>query len=289
MARAKLKTMLLVTAAAFGLSACQSGSNPFASKDNSAAAKENAPAETSVRLVDRDVEAPEVFQVSDDALWDGRPSLGGVWVASPEATDPERVILRNPSNGKFVIGALFRRERINPGPTLQISSDAAAALGILAGRPTKLNVTALRREEAKAETPDAARPILDANEAVQTTSLDPVATAGAALDKLEAKPAPKPPAAAKPAPKPPAQGAAKPASTSGNSLIQIGIFSVEANANRAAATLTKAGVSASVAKDSSQGKDFWRVTAGPAASNAREATLTKVKGLGFTDAYYLSR
>ena len=82
---------------------------------------------------------------------------------------------------------------------------------------------------------------------------------------------------------------AKPASTSGKGLIQIGIFSVEANANRAAATLTKAGVPASVAKDSSQGKDFWRVTAGPAASNARDATLTKVKGLGFTDAYYLSR
>lgn len=290
MARAKLKIILLITATTFGLSACQSGSNPFARKDNSGASEESAPAETSVRLVDRDVEAPQVFQVSDEALWDGRPSLGGVWVASPDAKDPERVILRNPTNGKFVIGALFRRERINPGPTLQISSDAAAALGILAGRPTKLNVTALRREEAKAETPDAARPILDANEAVQTTSLDPVATAGAALDKVAAKP--KPAVAAQPpkaAPKPPTTSAAKPASTSGKGLIQIGIFSVEANANRASGTLTKAGIAASVTKDSSQGKDFWRVTAGPAASNARDATLTKVKGLGFTDAYYLSR
>jgi cell division septation protein DedD len=293
MARAKLKTILLVTAAALGLSACQSGSNPFASKDNSETAEGSAPSETSVRLVDRDVEAPQVFQVSDEALWDGRPSLGGVWVASPEAKDPERVILRNPTNGKFVIGALFRRERINPGPTLQISSDAAAALGILAGRPTKLNVTALRREEAKTETPDAARPILDANEAVQTTALGPVAAAGAALDKADAKPVAqpitKPAAAAKPAPKPQATAAAKPTSTSGKGLIQIGIFSVEANANRASSTLTKAGISASVTKDSSQGKDFWRVTAGPAPSNARDATLTKVKGLGFTDAYYLSR
>lgn len=287
MARATIKVFLMMSAAAFGLSACQSGSNPFASKDNSDGSGAAVSSQTSVRLVDRDVEAPEVFQVSDEALWDGRPSLGGVWVASPDAEDPERVILRNPSNGKFVIGALFRRERINPGPALQISSDAAAALGILAGGPTKINVTALRREEAEAQTPDAARPILDANEAVQTTALDPVSTASAALDKVESKPVapPAPPKAG------PAKAAAKPAAASsgGASLIQIGIFSVEANANRAAATLTKAGIAANVTKDSSQGKTFWRVVAGPAAANARDATLSKVKGLGFTDAYFVSR
>lgn len=284
MARATIKVILLVSTAALGLSACQSGNNPFAKKDNPDGTGAAVSSETSVRLVDRDVEAPQVFQVSDEALWDGRPSLGGVWVASPDAQDPERVILRNPSNGKFVIGALFRRERINPGPALQISSDAAAALGILAGGPTKINVTALRREEAKAETPDAARPILDANEAVQTTSIDPVSTASAALDKADTKPV----AAA---PKAPAEPAAKPAaaSTGGKGLIQIGIFSVEANANRASATLTKAGIPAKVSKDSSQGKAFWRVTAGPAAANARDATLSKVKGLGFADAYFVSR
>jgi cell division septation protein DedD len=184
------------------------------------------------------------------------------------------VILRNPGNGKFVIGALFRRERINPGPALQISSDAAAALDILAGRPTKINVTALRREEIKAETPDAARPILDANETVSTTSLDAVSTASAALDKVAP---PKPAAPTNPA-------AAK---TGGNGQIQIGIFSVEANADRASGTLTKAGIPASVSKGNSQGKDFWRVTA--TATSARDATLAKVKGLGFTDAYFLSR
>ena len=85
------------------------------------------------KLVERDVEAPDVFSVTDQGLWDGRPSLGGVWVAHPDVTDPERVIVRNEANGKFVIGALFRKERDLPGPKLQISSDAAAALGILAG------------------------------------------------------------------------------------------------------------------------------------------------------------
>jgi len=94
-----------------------------------------------------DVEAPEVFQVTDTALWDGRPSLGGIWVASPDAVDPERVIMENLATGLVVQGALFRRERDNPGPTLQISSDAAEALGILAGQPVEIRVTALRRAE----------------------------------------------------------------------------------------------------------------------------------------------
>jgi len=132
-----------MTVAGTALAGCVNGSNPFAGSD--AADPATPPASTSTRLVDRDVEAPEVFQTRDKALWDGRPSLGGVWVASPDAKDPERVIIRNTANGKFVIGALFRREIENPGPKLQISSDAAAALGILAGAPADVSVTALRR------------------------------------------------------------------------------------------------------------------------------------------------
>jgi hypothetical protein len=100
---------------------------------------------------ERDVEAPEVFDVADEGLWDGRPSLGGVWVAHPGATDPERVIIRNTETGRFVIGALFRRERDNPGPPLQVSSEAAAALDLLAGNPTNLQVTALRRADPPPE------------------------------------------------------------------------------------------------------------------------------------------
>ena len=142
-------------------------SKPAANATSAKPAKAEKPAK-SVKLVDRDIEAPNVFAVTDMALWDGRPSLGGVWVASPDAVDPERVILRNTANGKFVIGALFRRERDNPGPSLQISSDAAAALGLLAGQPGKISVTALRREEAPVAAPDATKPILDAAETVAT-------------------------------------------------------------------------------------------------------------------------
>src|SRR6056297_3857541 len=142
------RVMLLAGAASVTLTGCEDmeGINPFKPQPKSEAGS-TATSASSVRLVERDVEAPEVFQVTEEGLWDGRPSLGGVWVAHPDVKSPERVIIRKPSDGKFVIGALFRRERANPGPRLQVSSDAATALGMLAGQPAELNVTALRREE----------------------------------------------------------------------------------------------------------------------------------------------
>ena len=44
----------------------------------------------------KDVEAPDVFSTTEEALWDGRPSLGGVWVASSDVVNPERVLMKNP-------------------------------------------------------------------------------------------------------------------------------------------------------------------------------------------------
>lgn len=124
----------------------------------------------------RDVEAPDVFQATDSALWDGRPSLGGIWVASPDVENPERVVMFNPATGKSITGALFKRERDNPGPRLQLSSDAAEALGILAGQPTEIRVTALRKEETAAP----------AAPATAAAPADPAAIASAALDAVDA-------------------------------------------------------------------------------------------------------
>ena len=123
-----------------------------------------------IKLVERDVEAPEVFEKNENALWDGRPSLGGVWIAHPDSKQPERVIIRNEANNKFVIGALFRRERDNPGPSLQLSSDAAAELGVQAGSPTKVRVTALRRETVN-ETPPAEEVTANVTENVAATTI----------------------------------------------------------------------------------------------------------------------
>lgn len=145
-----------------------------------------------------EVEAPEVFSANESALWDGRPSLGGIWVASPDAVDPERVVMFNPATGKTVKGALFRRERDNPGPRLQLSSDAAEALGVLAGMPTEIQVTALRKQEVVEETPaevvepaavdaaagEAVAPA--AAEAATEATTDAAAVAAAALDAVDA-------------------------------------------------------------------------------------------------------
>ncbi|MCB4456415.1 SPOR domain-containing protein [Leisingera sp. McT4-56] len=258
-------------------------------------------ASSSTKLVERDVEAPDVFQVTEAGLWDGRPSIGGVWVAHPDTKDPERVIIRNNANGQFVIGALFRREREIPGPRLQVSSDAAAALGLLAGAPAELNVTALRREEVDpAPQPDEAAAeddaLPDSTEATETalaaseiseTPLDPIAGAAAAIEASSpsappaAEPAKAEPAAA-PAPKPQKSSLSKP-------FIQIGIFSVEANAKRTANMMRSAGMVPELREQSASGKTFWRVLVGPAQNKSeRSQLLQSVKETGFADAYAVS-
>ncbi len=337
------------------LSACQSDQQPLGFLKKKAPAGEAATTkETPSDLItviggDQDVEAPEIFKLTDKALWDGRPSLGGVWVAHTSVKDPERVIISNPANGKSVIGALFRREIDNPGPKLQLSSDAAEALGLLAGQPATLSVVALRRIEAPTPAAPAAAPKpaegakpADTTEVAQTAAKDASAptkdTMAQSLDQqqLDVHKAPKkgffanlfkkkPAAAAAGAAieTPPAASsidqsrldpvivtaeaainkatgqsstakstapAPAPASDLKRAYVQIGIFSVEANAKTAAAQMKKAGMAAIVKPDTSQGKTFWRVIIGPAASvAARDALAAKVKNLGYPDAYPVSK
>mmetsp|Transcript_22403 Transcript_22403/g.36025 ORF Transcript_22403/g.36025 Transcript_22403/m.36025 type:complete len:293 (-) Transcript_22403:3723-4601(-) len=237
-----------------------------------------------IKTVERDVEAPDVFSATEAGLWDGRPSLGGVWVAHPDVKEPERVIIRNPSNDKFVVGALFRRERDIPGPRIQISSDAAEALGMLAGAPAELNVTALRKEEVAVapELPaqvDAVAAPLD----IAATPLDPIASAAAVLDAPTAPGIqPTAPAPTQAAARPVASGLSKP-------FLQIGIFSVQANAERTAKQMRGAGIIPTIKEFDRDGKPFWRVVVGPAAtSGERSQLLTKIKDEGFTDAYAVS-
>jgi rare lipoprotein A len=282
---------LLMLTSATVLVACEDGSggNLFQKKP-STSADGTAKPQTSTKLVERDVEAPDVFQVTATGLWDGRPSLGGVWVAHSEVTDPERVIIRNSQNGKFVIGALFKRERSSPGPDIQVSSDAADALGLLAGSPAELNVTALRREEVAAEQP-AQIETLDAPETIDAAPLDPIADAAATLDAI------KPAATTAPITKPVAQADAVPpvaptapkTSSLSKPFIQIGIFSVKGNADRTVAMLGSQGLVAMVKKGETSGKAFWRVVVGPASnSSERKGLLAKVKTAGFTDAYFVT-
>ncbi|WP_342747260.1 SPOR domain-containing protein [Oceaniglobus roseus] len=269
---------------------CQDGAGPGFLKKPGDSEAGSSEAPRSTRLVERDIEAPEVFQLSETGLWDGRPSLGGVWVAYADVKDPERVIIRNEANGKFVVGALFRRERETPGPALQVSSDAAEALGMLAGAPAKLNVVALRREEV-AETPDSAAaagdaPLPEPSE-IEALSLDtppggtPPADAAIGDDATSAVATAPAPAATAPA--------APPASKVDRPYVQIGIFSVETNAEETAAALRKAGMTVTVKTQSASGKSFYRVIAGPAGSaSEKDRLLAKVKKQGFSDAYFVS-
>lgn len=246
---------------------------------------------------ERDVEAPEIFAAKEPGLWDGRPSLGGVWVAHPDVKEPERAIIRNTDNGQYVIGALFRKERATPGPRLQVSSDAAAALGMLAGAPTTLDVVALRREQV--EPGLAAKPsgadkdlvgatgpaLMTAAPDVSEGTLDPVSeNAAKALDAAPTVTAPAQTAALSPAASKPVPVTAK--SKLSRPYLQIGIFSVEQNASNTAVAMRQAGLIPSVKPGTSSGKPFWRVVVGPAqTTQERDALLKTIKANGFEDAY----
>ncbi|MEZ5714848.1 MAG: SPOR domain-containing protein [Paracoccaceae bacterium] len=279
---------------ALSLAACEDGAkigDIFKKKPDSGTAEETAAKpKRAGKTTERDVEAPEVFQASEAGLWDGRPSLGGVWVAHPDVTEPERVIIRNEASGKFVVGALFRRERENPGPRLQVSSDAADALGMLAGQPMKLNVTALKREEVQEEPVAEETAALEAPAEVEAQPLDPIAGAEAAIKQAETGGATATAAAAAEPPKPAAKPKPKAkASKLDKPFIQIGIFSVEKNANNTATAMRQAGMIPTVKKQSIQGKPFWRVLIGPATNNSERAELLKkIKASGFTDAYFVT-
>ncbi|BDW84633.1 SPOR domain-containing protein [Roseicyclus marinus] len=290
----------LAACALLALTACGEGGSPFANLRAGSAAEGTPAPIGATRLVERDVEAPEVFQVTEEGLWDGRPSLGGVWVAHPTADDPERVIIRNEENGRFVIGALFRREIDRPGPALMISSDAAAALNILAGDPTQVQVTALRREERPdpvvTPAPEAqTAEVAGAETAIATPEItatpigDPIAAAAAAITEAEraeetASPAPRPAAAAAPAP------AATATSTLERPFVQIGIFSVQENANNTGQALRNAGLVPTIYDQSTNGRRFWRVVVGPAQTEQERATMLRtVRDLGFADAYPVTR
>lgn len=291
------------------LAGCDEGGNAALFKPKARTDAEPAQTTASGAAVERDIEAPEVFEVADKGLWDGRPSLGGVWVAHPDVKQPERVLITNRANSKSVIGALFRRERETPGPILQVSSDAAVELGMLAGAPADLKVVALRREkktvEPLVETPDEAPAEAVATAApaaaapaqaqapapaaaIEATPLDPVAgAAAAAINAAEIAAAARSQSGTGAAP----SAAAAPQAASAPSAlekpyIQIGIFSLEQNARDAAAKITGSGLTPRVLSQTSQGKPFWRVIVGPT-SNAsdRAAQLAKIKAAGFADAY----
>lgn len=279
---------LLVAALALSLLGACDDAGSFSLKDvftSEPNAETNAatPAQEGT-VTDRDVEAPEVFSASEPGLWDGRPSLGGVWVAHPDVTEPERVIIRNQVNGQSVVGALFRRERDIPGPRLQMSSDAAEALGVLAGAPADLEVVALRKEVVALEAIPASQNASTVDSSVTESSLDPIAVATAALDASESEQSSVNQKTALPST--PEVQSNLPSSTLKKPFVQIGIFSEESNAERAAKQMRSVNLRPTIKKQEAGGKAFWRVLVGPAINTAEQKELLDtIKGEGFSDAY----
>jgi len=289
-----LRSSMVTMAMALTLAGCEElGISPVEGSPS-------APAAAGGASVNRDVERPDVFSVTESALWDGRPSLGGVWVAYPANLDPERVIIRNGTNGKTVIGALFRRERDNPGPKIQLSSDAAVALGVIAGTPTEISIVVLRREEVAVDVPETPATVDDGMSkparrgalnipAAPVASPTPVAGSAAGfaaiveqtLDDV-AVPAEGVEAAVEASTerRPPLFRLRKP-------YIQIGTFAVEANANAAVEQLIAEGVQAQTQADNLDSPTLWRVISGPYEARAeRSAQLRIIKNLGYTDAFF---
>jgi cell division protein FtsN len=376
----------MILVGALALAGCQMTTDPgSAPVDGSVPQQVAGPGQ---RVIERDVEAPDVFQVEDAGLWDGRPSLGGVWVAHPNVEDPERALIRNTATGATVIGALFRRERDNPGPRFQVSSEAANALGLLPGAPTEIAVTALRLQRVELEIDPAPAPaptaadetltiapvasadaapaagapagqvdIIDQDPprrglrdlfrrrepepaaAIAQTALAPVAgtetaaagataagttaseaTAAAAAAAAAATATAEPPRerrslrdlfrrrepepdttmialpgddgpAAQPAAQPAVQPAVQPQGPRiDRPFVQIGIFSVEQNAQNARGQMQRAGLSAEIRRGRVGENLFWRVVVGPAGTATERATiLRQVRGMGFADAYTVVR
>jgi len=307
------------------LAGCEDGQgfSPFKSQSGASASAATPAGKPRSNQPPQDVEAPKIFNKTDMGLWDGRPSLGGIWVAHPDVTTPQRVIIRNTANNKSVVGALFRRERANPGPIIQISSDAANELGMLAGSPAKLSVIALKREEV-APPPPEPEAVPEAAPVEEATAIEPVVPT---KTPAETPPAPAPVKHPKPAKASSASAtsgdieqteldpvanaaaaldevdgasaaaAATPAPAAKPKLfalqkpfVQAGTFSVEENANNAAGTLRGIGMNP-VVKTQGTGDDaVWRVLVGPAASRAERRTMLKnIKGIGFDDAYFVTQ
>ena len=88
-------------------------------------------------------EAPELFQLSGVAIWDGARTVPGVWVAHPTARGTMQVRIAHTATGAEVDGRIYRAGPRADGDVITLSSDAARALGLEPGRRARLSIRAL--------------------------------------------------------------------------------------------------------------------------------------------------
>ncbi len=250
------------------------------------------PEGTATETIETDVAAPEAFSISDTALWDGRPTFGGVWVAYPDVDQPERVRITNPDNGKTVIGALYKRSRDFPGPKIELSADAASALGVLAGNPTELNIVALRRKTVEVAVEAPADPLAPPPDIPVPLRRPQAAPKPAPEPAPKPTPVPVPPAATTvPAvtasPLPPVSGD-KPAAAADGLFIQVATLQSKSRAQKVKQQLEKAGLLVEIREKTTGSRTLYRVIVGPAAAgDAFKLMMETVHELGYKDAIKL--
>ncbi|MGB1209490.1 MAG: SPOR domain-containing protein [Paracoccaceae bacterium] len=219
-----------------------------------------------------DVAAPAIFDAEDTGQWDGRPSLGGVWVTHPAAKSPERVFIKNMSNGRQTVGALYTGES-SDNPPVRVSSEAAQALGMRAQAAAVLRITALRRPGDIGKTSPTAAPATAPVPRDRPADLSGPQTStlgNSSVSVLAPRRSVRPQAAPLPA---------RPA-------LQIGIFSTRTNARRAQARLQDAGVPAIIRSVTLQGGTYYSLGTGAIRTErARDRLLARAHAAGFGDAY----
>ncbi|MEM7190407.1 MAG: hypothetical protein AAF439_12410, partial [Pseudomonadota bacterium] len=120
--------------------------------------------------------APEIFEATGVAVWDGNRTLQGVWVAHPLAASARRVRIYNTANGSAVDGALFKRDAALSGAPVLISSEAAKLLGMSAGDEAELRIVAVKPAKRQAATAVVEKP-LDQTETPVASEVKPAETA----------------------------------------------------------------------------------------------------------------
>ena len=123
-------------------------------------------------------EKPEILDISASVIWDGEQTLGGNWISHPNVDSPERVLIKNSSNGKSIVGAIFQQTKKIETETAVISSDAARALGISKNNETKVQIIAVRVAEGSSQTPEIASSDSANNATIETKLSKPFIQVG---------------------------------------------------------------------------------------------------------------
>ena len=265
--------------------------------------------------------APDIFEATGLAIWDGKRTLQGVWVAHPLAASARRVRIFNQDNGQAVDGALFKRDAAGGGASVLISSEAAQLLGMDVGTPAELRIVAVspiqRSTEPAVPTGQTAAATAQTTTGSAAGSTTPIPQTGAAATSTQTTQEDTPeqtvPAFRTPKPKPadlkpvedpapkvepakpePAKVAAvepaKPAATKATSplrlpFVQAGIFGDPGNARRLIRRIEKKNLPALGREIRLKGKKATKVLAGPfQTTSERNAALRTIRAMGLKDA-----